>query len=58
MSLKGKKPWGEYSDRSTLQNYRGNVFIIKTIEKLKKKKKQSQSHVHTKQRLDLRHCSS
>ena len=24
---------GEYSDRATLQNYRGNVFIIKTIEK-------------------------
>ena len=50
MSLKGKKPWGEYSDRSTLQNYR-------EIKK-KKKKKKSQSHVHTKQRLDLRHCSS
>ena len=60
MWVKGEKNLGgEYSDRATLQNYRGNVFIIKTIERERKeKKKQSHSHIHAKQRLDLRHCSS
>ena len=31
--VKREKTLGENSDRATLQNYRGNVFIIKTIEK-------------------------